>query len=193
MVCLAGILQAFLLFPLFQDLLILLRNNCSCSCMNKAQTWYPCAHNKAPIEAQDLQHCTETPPKPRNSRKETISHLYSAVSGFFNHSNPLAPVIQIYWYFSAVPRLAALVFPALEVQSPGVMQVMPHRCRAQGLQGQSCLGRAGRALPLPSDTSQTCLLHINIRTTTPLQSLLKALIKTLTFLIPSIFCSLLIK
>lgn len=42
--------------------------------------------------------------------------------------------------------------------------------QSSGLQGQSSLGRAGRALPLPADTSQARLLHINILTTTPLQS-----------------------
>lgn len=65
--------------------------------------------------------------------------------------------------------------------------------QSSGAAGAELPGQGWQSPPLPSDTSQTCLLCINILTTTPLQSLLKALIKTLTFLIPSIFCSLLIK
>lgn len=124
--------------------------------MNKTQAWSPLAHSEAPsclgapIVAQDLQHCTEMPQKPETAENKEPSILLCC-RWMFYHLNtlfyPSAAVIRTCWYFNALSWFAALVFPDLEAQSPGVMQVLSHRPRAHGAAGAEPPGQGWQSPP----------------------------------------------
>lgn len=130
----------------------------------------------------------------KQQKRENPSSLLCC-KWMFHHLNPLAAVIHTCWYFSALPRLAHW-FPCPGGTGPwGDAGGVPPQVQSS----PGCRGRApweGQAEPFPCPVTPArhtrCTLIFSQQPPSN-QSLLKALIKTLTFLIPSIFCSLLIK
>lgn len=130
-------------------------------------------------------------PEIAEKNPKTQTHLYSSLSGCFT-IKPISSSNSHMLLFQCSPNTG---FPCPGGSEPqgdagGVPQV-----QSSG----GCRGRApwaGLAEPCPCPVTparHACCALIFSQQPPSNQSLLKALIKTLTFLIPSIFCSLLIK